>query len=88
MGLDGVELVMSIEEEFGVEIPDRVAEQLQTVGGMHDYVFAKLCEREGRENVIEAKVWSELLDIIVGQLGVNPDRLHRSARFLEDLGLA
>jgi acyl carrier protein len=30
--LDTVELVMAFEEEFGIEIPDDAAEQIQTVG--------------------------------------------------------
>ncbi len=30
--LDNVELVMAFEEEFGIEIPDDAAEQIQTVG--------------------------------------------------------
>ena len=30
--LDTVELVMALEEEFGVEIPDDAAESIQTVG--------------------------------------------------------
>jgi acyl carrier protein len=30
--LDNVELVMEVEEEFGVEIPDDAAETIQTVG--------------------------------------------------------
>lgn len=42
MGLDGVELVMAFEEEFGIEIPDRDAEQLVTVGGAYEYVLRKL----------------------------------------------
>lgn len=87
MGLDSVELVMSIEEEFGIEIPDRVAEQLQTVGGMHDYVFAKLCERDGQENVVEAAVWTRLLDVIVGVISVRPSEVRREARFVQDLGI-
>ncbi len=36
--LDTVELVMAFEEEFGVEIPDEEAEQLQTVGDAVDYL--------------------------------------------------
>lgn len=30
--LDTVELVMALEEEFDIEIPDEVAEQIDTVG--------------------------------------------------------
>jgi acyl carrier protein len=32
MGLDSVELVMATEERFGIEIPDRIAGTLVTVG--------------------------------------------------------
>jgi acyl carrier protein len=39
--LDVVELVMALEEEFGVEIPDEEAEKLQTVQNVVDYVNAK-----------------------------------------------
>lgn len=36
--LDTVELVMALEEEFGVEIPDEDAEKIQTVGDAIKYV--------------------------------------------------
>ena len=39
--LDVVELVMALEEEFDVEIPDEEAEQLQTVQSVVDYINAK-----------------------------------------------
>ena len=42
MGLDTVELVMEIEDEFGLSIPDADAEMIQTVGQMHAYVCGKL----------------------------------------------
>lgn len=40
--LDIVELIMGIEEEFDIEIPDEDAEKLTTVGEAMDYVKAKL----------------------------------------------
>jgi acyl carrier protein len=38
--LDTVELVMALEEEFGVEIPDEDAEKITTVKGALDYILA------------------------------------------------
>ena len=39
--LDTVELVMALEEEFGIEIPDEDAEKIQTVGDAIRYVEEK-----------------------------------------------
>ena len=39
--LDTVELVMALEEEFGVEIPDEEAEKLITVGDALRYIEEK-----------------------------------------------
>jgi acyl carrier protein len=39
--LDTVELVMAFEEEFGIEIPDEEAENLQTVGDAVRYLQQK-----------------------------------------------
>ena len=39
--LDIVELVMALEEEFGVEVPDEDAEKLQTVGDVIKYIEDK-----------------------------------------------
>ena len=36
--LDLVEMIMSLEEEFGVEIPDEDAEKILTVGDAMDYI--------------------------------------------------
>jgi len=36
--LDTVELVMALEEEFDVEIPDEEAEKIQSVGQAIDYI--------------------------------------------------
>jgi acyl carrier protein len=36
--LDTVELVMALEEEFGIEVPDEQAEKLQSVGDVTKYI--------------------------------------------------
>jgi len=40
--LDAVELVMALEEEFDIEIPDEAAEQITTVEQAVDYIHYKL----------------------------------------------
>jgi len=40
--LDTVELVMALEDEFGLDIPDEDAEKLTTVGKAIDYIMSKV----------------------------------------------
>lgn len=40
--LDTVELVMALEEEFDIEIPDEAAEQIATVQAAVDYISSKV----------------------------------------------
>lgn len=39
--LDAVEIIMAIEDEFGIEVPDEDAEKFQTVSDIVSYVEAK-----------------------------------------------
>ncbi|HLP00139.1 MAG TPA: acyl carrier protein [Fimbriimonas sp.] len=39
--LDVVELVMSLEDEFGIEIPDEDVGEIKTVGDAVDYITKK-----------------------------------------------
>jgi acyl carrier protein len=40
--LDTVELIMSLEEEFDIEIPDEEAEKIKTVQNVVDYILNHL----------------------------------------------
>ncbi|MEM8717793.1 MAG: acyl carrier protein [Cyanobacteria bacterium P01_G01_bin.39] len=40
--LDTVELVMALEEEFDIEIPDEAAEKIDTVGKAVDHIVTDL----------------------------------------------
>ncbi len=42
--LDIVELVMAIEEEFGIEVPDEDAERMQNISDVVTYVQGKASE--------------------------------------------
>jgi acyl carrier protein len=83
MGLDTVELVMTVEEEFEVDIPDAAAEKMLTLGDMHAFLVFEL-KRLGRPPD-PAQVFERMRAIIVRQLGVRPDEVIPSARFVKDL---
>jgi len=44
--LDTVELVMALEEEFGIEIPDEDAEKITTVGDAVRYIEEKAGDKQ------------------------------------------
>lgn len=39
--LDTVEMMMQFEDEFGIEIPDSVAEKIVTVADVAEYIFQR-----------------------------------------------
>ena len=43
--LDRVELIMEIEDEFGISIPEDLAEKIATVGDAVKYVEEKVAEK-------------------------------------------
>lgn len=46
MGMDGVELVMEVEETFGLTIPDTEAQEIRTVGDLYALIVGKQRERD------------------------------------------
>ena len=85
MGLDTVELVMAVEEEFSLEIPDAAAEKMITVGDMHSFVVSEL-RRRGRPDVDDIRVFERLREIICTQLGVKAELVVPEVEFVKDLG--
>ncbi|MEG4166164.1 MULTISPECIES: acyl carrier protein [unclassified Microcoleus] len=42
LDMDKVEVIMAIEEEFDIEIPDEAAENIETVQQAVDYIYKKV----------------------------------------------
>ena len=84
MGLDTVELTLSVEQTFQIDIPDSVAGNIRTVGDLHEFVVSELI-RLNRPNINRDIVFDLLRNLICIQLGVKPDEVIASARFIEDL---
>ena len=83
MGLDAVELLMGVEEQFELEIPDDDASQILTVGQLVDYITSRQVAA-GRPNVNADIVLDQLRTLIPYHLGVSREEVTLAARF-EDL---
>ena len=57
--LDRVETIMELEEQFELSIPDAEAEQIQTVGGLIDYIEQRLATPAGAAPVPESTTPNE-----------------------------
>ena len=68
MGLDGVELVLAIEEGFQIHIEDHEAERVSTVGDLYGLVVSKL-GRDSKQCLTSAAFYRTRRGI-VGALGV------------------
>ncbi len=94
MGLDTVELIMEMEETFGIKIDDRDAEQIGTVGQAYRYILGKLehgpaapCGKPGVATAWHPEeVWTVLRDLIAVQLGVPKELVTEEKHFVHDFG--
>lgn len=84
MGLDLVEMVYRIEEEFEILIPDEVATTLTTPRMVIDYLMSlpKINEKWSR-SYVEISVWQ----IIEDEGGINRKDYNEDSRFIEDMGM-
>ncbi len=82
MGLDFVALVLTVEEDFQIDIPNEAGEKMLSVRHMRDFVVAEL-RRLGREADPDA-VFSRLREIIIAQLGVKLSQVVLNAEFIRD----
>ncbi len=88
MGLDTVELVMSVEEEFGIDIPPEAAEKITTVGDLRDFVVRSLQRKgAGTSEVSGDSVLQRIQRIFEKGHGIGPERVVPTARIIADLGL-
>ena len=84
MGLDGVELVMEVEDEFGVTIEDEVAGSLQTIGDLARYVTWQMRSKWPRVSCQTTKCFYEVRRLLLEKLPVKRRDIRPSTR-LNDL---
>jgi hypothetical protein len=79
LGLDIVELIMAVEEEFAFAIPDVDAGKLETVGQLFAYVQAHAPTGSAPD------AWARLLAVVAREVGVEQESLRAETRFVYDL---
>ena len=94
MGLDIVELIVTVEEVFQIHIADEEANRLSTVGDLHKLVLGKLGDsNSGLVSMGEVgdsrqqDVWEALCQIIAAQTKVSRETITPESRILDDLGI-
>jgi acyl carrier protein len=94
MGLDLVELIVTVEEVFQIQIADDEANRLSTVGDLHQLVLGKLGDSNsglaGMGEVRDSRqqdVRETLCQIIVAQTEVSRETVTPEISILDDLGI-
>ena len=85
MGIDTVELVLQIEEEFKIDIPDEDAQKIVTVGDMARYI-EKTTAASQMPCTFEYSL-NRVIRILVDDFGVKRQLISSSSRFVNELGL-
>lgn len=85
MGLDTVELVMAVEKEFRITIPNEAASRLQRLSDFQDRVLHTLEERG--ESADPSNIWQRLKRVVIEQCAVEEHQVVPDAHIIYDLGL-
>jgi hypothetical protein len=82
MGLDGVELVMELENEFGITIPDSEASRITTVGQTVSYIVRLLWDQRPREPWVcpSSRLFYQLRDSLGAIYGIARSAVRPSVR--------
>jgi hypothetical protein len=93
MGLDSVELIMEIEDEFGIEIPDEDVQDILTLGDLHRLLFNHVSRNLGASisalqgGTLEKDVWKRLERLLITEWAIEKERIKPSAEIVRDLGM-
>ena len=83
MGLNTVDLVMKVEKEFNIEVPDQRWEQVVTVQDMYDVVW----EFAGSRLIDKDEMIAKINSILIDHIGCEPNEIAPEKSLTSDLGL-
>ena len=85
MGLELVELAMGFEEEFKIDIPEKVAEALLTPADVIDYFHQESKKRFGELAPSREAIRERVRQVITDQTGI--EKFNDEDRFVQDMHL-
>jgi acyl carrier protein len=86
MGLDGVEIVMWVEKDFGVKICDAEVNQSRRVSDLCDVILEHLLAEPSRlPDHLKRLVFLHVQTIVSEQMGIGRSNVKPESRFVEDL---
>ena len=86
MSLDSLELLVTIEEHFDIEIPDLEAEQIYTVGDFADSVYEKI-KNLPQNTLSKSEVDKIVIEIISRKIGTPKVEIKLTHSITNDLGI-
>ena len=78
MGLEGVELIMAIEDRFCTSLPDTKTERFQTIGDVHNFLMARI-QKQNSEFCPATAMFYPSRRILVDKFNVDRARVKPSA---------
>jgi hypothetical protein len=86
MGLELVEIVMDVEDYFGISLPDAVVSDCNTVSDLHKAIVGILVERgHGRAADVGDQVYQDLVRIISQNMGMAVGEIRPASRLVGDV---
>ncbi|MEX0777123.1 MAG: hypothetical protein WD042_15570 [Phycisphaeraceae bacterium] len=86
MGLETVELLMRIEDRFGVSIPDERASRIVTVKDMQDEVVRQLATRGQLDTPqLREEVLAGIIAITAKQMAMDPNLIKPESTWVGDI---
>jgi acyl carrier protein len=82
MGLDGVELVIEVEDSFGLTIPDHAAVKMESPGDIFDYIAATRFSLVAQGPLMQP-LFHDLKRAIVSEFTVDPRKVRPKSSIVE-----
>ena len=83
MGLDTVELIMSFERHFKLEIPDAAAESIRTVGELAAWLSQELGLAGQYQSAVRVAIWVQLRTVL--EAGADEPATYSEATLLREV---